>query len=76
MHFYSFPYINSYNIPGSPFNTVDIGKGIISGFQDPNTNPNVTSYRRIYCIGVLLDDGSKSYECSVGLFHVSRQITY
>ena len=64
-------YSNGFNIAGSPFNTISIGKGFVSGFQDPNTNQNVTSYRRVYCIAVTFNDGSYSYECSQGLFHVS-----
>ena len=64
-------YSNGYNIDGAPFNSVDIGRGKSSGFQDPNRNVNVTSYRRVYCIAVLLNDGTYSYECSQGLFHVS-----
>ena len=64
-------YSNGYNIDGAPFNSVDIGRGKVSGFQDPNRNVNVTSYRRVYCIAVLFNDGTYSYECSQGLFHVS-----
>ena len=64
-------YTNGYNIKGSPFNSEDMGKGIVHGFQDPNLNKDVISYRRIYCIAVTLNDGSYSYECTNGLFHVS-----
>ena len=49
-----------------------MGKGIINYFQDPNENLNVTSYRRIYCIAVTLNNGDYSYECTTGLFHVSN----
>ena len=65
-------YTNGYNIAGSPFNTNEISEGIVSEFIDPNNNGNVTSYRRIYCIAVTLNSGSYSYECSIGLFHVSK----
>ena len=64
-------YSNGYKIDGAPFNTHSISAGIDSGFQDPNLNNNVTSFRRVYCISVTLNDGSSSYECSQGLFHVS-----
>ena len=66
-------YSNGYNIAGAPFNTIDIANGRVSGFQDPNKNENVTSYRRIYCIYVILNSGSSSYECTQGLFHVSMR---
>ena len=64
-------YSNGINIQGYPFNTDSIARGIVSNFTDPNSNPNVTSYRRVYCIAVLLNYGNYSYECSVGLFYVS-----
>ena len=64
-------YTNGYNIQGDPFNTDSIAEGIESGFQDPNNN-GITSYRRIYCIAVTLNNGAYSYECTMGLFHVSN----
>ena len=64
-------YSNGYRIQGPPFNTEEISTGIVSTFQDPNRDKNVTSFRRIYCVHVTLNDGSSSYECTQGLFHVS-----
>ena len=64
-------YTNGINIKGPPFSTDSIASGIVSNFTDPNNNPNVTSYRRVYCVAVLLNNGLYSYECSSGLFYVS-----
>jgi hypothetical protein len=69
-------YSNGINIQGAPFNTIDIAEGTMTNFTDPNNNGNVTGYRRVYCIAVLLDNGSYGYTCSSGLFHVSYDFIF
>ena len=64
-------YTNGVLIKGAPFNTDSIVSGLVSNFTDPNNNVNITSYRRVYCIAVLRNNGINSYECSAGLFYVS-----
>ena len=65
-------YSNGIHMDGYLFEDVGgIAQGNVSGFQDHNTNVNITSYRRIYCVSITLSDGTYSYECTQGFFIVS-----